>query len=493
MLKKFLLPLFLTLFLFGCVGAGGSSSNTPSSTTQLTSNVSQIPVGLSSFSLAVNGTVYTGTFESNVRDGNVIQVNLPLNAATALNQNSLPLIATFSTVNPQDTVTVNGVTQVSGSTPNNFWYKVIYTVSAPGSSSVSYTVYALGWNTISANTPWANSSDTYGFTAMALDSSGDIFVGGWQQSTFGFDDGSIIQVYNASTGTWGGGPAGDSPFSDDRNGVSTISAFNNTSAYIGTAADIAGGHYYYVTRANTTSPNSHTLNSFSAWGGNPITTGGSYFASEHDIYPNDCLSNSDIPCDDVTSITPVAYTSITSDASGNIWVGGGGYAYSLQVFDQQTQSLLQYAMPQYSDISRVTVVNGPNQNIYGASFAGTIEPLSLSNNNTIVVGSPIYTNQNVYNACASNNKCVSNISYDSNDNLFFPLFILYQVEILGTPVVDTSGNTVINALPIPPVSLLINPNNSEYIYLFDNTYNNVVTMGTDNNIYWLHFPLAQPN
>lgn len=110
---KGLLYLFLTSLLLGivsCTGGSGGGGNNPPSPSSLKA--------MTTFSINSNAGVITG---------NNIAVALPYGTKVT------SLIATFSTTG--QSVTVNGVAQVSGQSANNFTNPLIYTVTAADGSS----------------------------------------------------------------------------------------------------------------------------------------------------------------------------------------------------------------------------------------------------------------------------------------------------------------------------------------------------------------------
>src|ERR1700748_1693147 len=118
-LRNFLVLLCLTTLAFSCKKSTGPDSGpTPSLTSFsfLKSVNSQIPIDAAA---TING--------SHVR------IFLPPRT------NMSGLIATF-TVAGSATVTVNGVTQQSGVTKNDFSTPITYTVTTPGGGSQTYTM-----------------------------------------------------------------------------------------------------------------------------------------------------------------------------------------------------------------------------------------------------------------------------------------------------------------------------------------------------------------
>jgi D-alanyl-D-alanine carboxypeptidase len=112
--------LFMLLALGACSksstsGGGGGGTN-----------------AITSFSFQTTGNNIPVSSQAAIQGSNV---NLFLPPGT----NTGALIATFG-VSGNATVTVNGVTQTSGTTPNNFTSPVTYTVTTPGGTSQNFTV-----------------------------------------------------------------------------------------------------------------------------------------------------------------------------------------------------------------------------------------------------------------------------------------------------------------------------------------------------------------
>ncbi|MDH4189856.1 MAG: DUF5018 domain-containing protein [Betaproteobacteria bacterium] len=112
----------LATFVAACGGGGGGSTGGAGSTA---SSANQI----TSYYIAASVANY----------GTIDEVNKTIAVTVPSGTSLTALIATF-TVSSGATVTVNGTTQVSGQTINNFTNPVVYTVRAQDGSTASYTV-----------------------------------------------------------------------------------------------------------------------------------------------------------------------------------------------------------------------------------------------------------------------------------------------------------------------------------------------------------------